>query len=63
MSTFPLKQAYPAVVVGGGPAGLSAATCIARHRYEVLIIDKRGVPEPLGGAEPRLLWQRPDLSQ
>jgi len=50
------NDAVDAVVVGGGPAGATAAWDLARAGREVLLIDKPGRIKPCGGAiPPRLI--------
>ena len=43
---------YDAVVIGGGPAGATAAQTLAKKGKQVLLLDKRGRVKPCGGAIP-----------
>ncbi len=48
-------QTFDAVVIGGGPAGATAATDLARRGRAVLLLDRDGRIKPCGGAIPPAL--------
>lgn len=49
-------ESFDAVVVGGGPAGATAAHELAAQGYTVLLLDRAGRTKPCGGAiPPRLI--------
>ena len=59
-----MKQTiYDAVVVGGGPAGATAATDLAMAGHSVLLMERGGRIKPCGGAVPPRLMEDFDIPQ
>ncbi len=56
MSTNDFSRAYDVAVIGGGPAGATAANDLATQGHSVLLLDRAGRIKPCGGAiPPRLI--------
>lgn len=47
-----MQETYDIIVVGGGPAGATAAQMTAKEGARVLLLDKAGRIKPCGGAVP-----------
>ncbi|MEL7049901.1 MAG: FAD-dependent oxidoreductase, partial [Pseudomonadota bacterium] len=46
------NKVFDVAVVGGGPAGATAADDLARAGYSVALLDRAGRIKPCGGAIP-----------
>ncbi len=57
------QQEYDVAVIGGGPAGASAARRLAQQGLDVLLLDRDGRIKPCGGAIPPILLREFDVPE
>ncbi len=58
-----MLECFDAVVVGGGPAGATAAADLARRGYGVVLLDRGGRIKPCGGAVPPKLIEEFEIPE
>ena len=61
MQTAALTETYDAVVVGGGPAGATAASDLAGQGLDVMLLERGGRIKPCGGAIPPIAIEEFDI--
>ena len=47
-----IEEKFDVVVVGGGPAGATVASDLAKSGHSVMLLDRAGRIKPCGGAIP-----------
>jgi geranylgeranyl reductase len=57
------NEQYDVAVIGGGPAGATAARELAERGYSVLLLDREGRIKPCGGAVPPILLREFDVPE